>query len=64
METADVLAMLNELETRRELFIGLTPPFSVSLEIDREVLREALLERGGVTRQSLDTWLTGLALSF
>ena len=43
MDFGRTLAVLAGLKERRQLFVALTPPFAVSLEIDREVLREALV---------------------
>ena len=42
MDFDGALAILADLKARRELFVALTPPFSASFEIDREVLEEAL----------------------
>ena len=41
-----VLSILKELQENREVFISLVPPFDLSFEIDREVLRRRLQERG------------------
>ena len=44
MQFEKTLAMLSDLKDRSELFIALTPPFFTAFEIDREILKEALVE--------------------
>ena len=46
MDFDRTLALLADLKERRQLFVSLTPPFAASLEIDREILREALVRPG------------------
>jgi hypothetical protein len=46
MDFDRTLALLVDLKERQQLFVSLTPPFAASLEIDREILREALIPPG------------------
>ena len=43
MDFNRTLTLLRELKEQRQLFVSLTPPFAASIEIDREILREALV---------------------
>ena len=44
MDFDRTLALLAGLKEQRQMFVSLTPPFAASLEIDREILREALVQ--------------------
>ena len=47
MSFDSTLAFLSDSKNRGDLFVVLSPPFTASLDIDREVLQE-FLDRGGV----------------
>ena len=46
MKITEILAILEQWKSNGELFVSLSPPFSVTLEVDRTIMRDALGQSG------------------